>query len=146
MEEEKMKAENEQAAETAEDKKDAEKGKPMTFTEALVKAGKGVFKLKKPIRAKGEDISELRYDFSALSAFETFDAIDRGTPGKKDSCLSYDQALKLFAAAVSKEMNELDSTDIEQRISNIDAIPAAREAKSFFNLSSLPGGISFTSK
>ena len=93
-----------------------------------------------------EDISELRYDFSALSTIETFEAIDSGKPGKQEDRLSYDQALRLFAAAVSKQMDELDSTDILQRISNIDAIPAAKAAKSFFNLSSLPGDISYTLK
>ena len=132
--------------EPVEDKKEPVKGKALTVEKALEKAGKGVLKLTKPIRANSKDVTELIYDFSALTAFEMLGAIDRGTPAQHDFRLSKDQGLKLFAAAAGKQTPELDSFDIEQRISPVDAIRASQVGTVFFNLSSRAEGISSTLK
>ena len=114
---------------------------------AMDALNKGKFGLKYPIRDGDREYTELKYDFSSMTAWEMAQAIDKGTNGKNDAFnLTDSQALALFAAAAGKCTEGLDATDIRERMSAADGVAAIKVAAIFFNTSSLAGSLRFTSE
>ncbi len=102
-----------------------------------MKEGKGILALETPIKAAGNEITELPYDFTVLTGMEYTDAMDGDTRGntQKINGITYRQALNLFATAVAKEVEALDATDIITRIGVTDATAAVQLATLFFTAS-----------
>lgn len=102
----------------------------------------GTLELAKPIRADGEDVGKLRYDFGALNGWEYADAMDRAGAEKPDAFhVTQRQALSLFAAAAAKATDHVDSADILAGIGMEDGIKAAQVAQLFFNAASRLGDL-----
>ena len=106
--------------------------------EQLRKLTKGTLKLIKPIRARGQDVTELNYDFCALTGEEMMDALDSDTVGNMFA-ISNKQALALFAATAGSCTEQVDGKDVLQRISGPDSVKAMQLAKLFYSASSRAG-------
>lgn len=92
---------------------------------------RGTLKLKKPIRAQSEDLTELYYDFSKLTGWEYVEAMDEGGTTRNVFEVSQKQALCLFAAAAGKATNGVDAVDIRTRIGMEDTLRAVQIAMVF---------------
>ena len=100
-----------------------------TADELAAKLEKGEMKLLTPIRGGGKDIDALKYDFTKLTAWEYAEALDSDAAAKDAFKMTKKQGIALFAAAVAKEMPELDARDacrIEGRFDLIEQAAAAR--------------------
>lgn len=91
----------------------------------------GTLELTAPIRAGGQDVTELQYDFSKLTGWEYVEAMDADADARNVFKISQKQALCLFAAAAGKATPGIDATDIKQRIGAIDAVKAVQLATVF---------------
>lgn len=100
--------------------------------------GKGRLRLEVPIHAGEKEVTELVYDFTALTGLEYADAMDSMT-GSQPYQIAYKQGLALFAAAVAKQMDEFDARDIMERLSITDAVEGVQLATLFFNASARAG-------
>lgn len=109
----------------------------------LEKYACGDLELAEPIRAGGEDVTKLSFDFRKLKALEVMDALDNGR-GTSAFRLTNRQALLLFAVAAAKESDKLDERDIAERMGAEDAIKAVQLATTFFNITSRAGDKRFT--
>lgn len=96
--------------------------------------GSGIFVLKKPIDANGEEVSSLKYNLDAMTARDK----QRATLAYKKSGngmgmqeFDPDYHLYLFASAVAKETPGIDINDIF-RMSAKDAIAAGNLVRDFF--------------
>lgn len=108
--------------------------------ERLMKFASGKLRLAKPIRARGEDIEELEYDFSRLTGMDYVKAMDLDPRSLMSGGPSARQSIGLFAAAASKCMREqLDERDVRERIGIEDAIKAVQLSTIFFNIASQAG-------
>lgn len=103
------------------------------------KFAKGTLRLAKPIRAGGEDVADLSYDFMKLSGRDYMDAMDSDTGTVNLFRVSARQGLALFARAAAKCTKGIDEYDIQERIGVEDAITATRLAAVFYNTSSRAG-------
>ena len=108
--------------------------------------GKGVLKLEKPIRAGGEDVNELPYDFTALTGMEYADAMDADPNSANLFRITSRQALNLFAMAAAKETRKADKRDILERIGTSDALKGIQLASLFFNISTKAGNLRISKK
>jgi hypothetical protein len=107
--------------------------------EQIKKLGKGTLKLEIPIRAGGEDVTELRFDFTSLTGWEYADAMDRDASAVNIFMITSKQAMMLFAATAAKETPGIDATDIRERMGIADAIKAVQLATIFFRASARAG-------
>ena len=136
----------EQATETA---NEPEKRKtPLDPFEILRDLTRGTLKLMKPIRAHGQDVTEIKYDFCSLTSLELMEALD-SAPVSNMMAVSNRQALALFAATAAKyapiveedgmKTRLFDEKDIEKNIGPADAVEAVQLAKLFYIASSRAG-------
>lgn len=109
----------------------------------LEKYACGELELAEPIRAGGEDVTKLSFNFRKLKALEVMDALDNGR-GTNAFRLTNRQALLLFAIAAAKETDKLDERDIAERMGAEDAIKAVQLATTFFSIASRAGDKRFT--
>lgn len=104
----------------------------MTRAESAVKElYKGTMKLITPIRAASKDITELHYDFTALTGWDYVNAMDSDANAKNMFKMTSKQALCLFATAAAKKTPDVDETDIKERIGAADAVKAVQLATVF---------------
>lgn len=101
--------------------------------------GKGRLRLETPILAGDEEITELIYDFTALTGMEYIDAMDTDPNAQQIYRITYRQALALFATAAAKNNDLLDMKDITSRIGATDAVEAVQLATLFFTASTRAG-------
>lgn len=135
MAEKKTKAELEQELQT---QREENERKNINATQAQIE-GRGVLTLKTPIRAGGEDVTELTYDFNLITGAEYTDAMDSDPNAVQVFKITYRQALRLFATAAAKETPKVDARDIMERIGVADAEVGSQLAMVFFNLSARAG-------
>lgn len=112
--------------------------KPAILT--LSDISKGTLELATPIRARSEDIDKLHYDFSKLTGWEYAEAMDTDAAARNVFVVTKKQALCLFAAAAAKVTEDVDATDIKQRIGLIDAQRAVQVATLFLNRAAQEAG------
>lgn len=101
--------------------------------------GKGVLKLKTPIRANNKDVTELQYDFLKLTGWDIAMAMDADRTARNAFALSAKQAMALFAMAAARETADVDVEDIKRRIGVEDAILAIQTASLFYVAASSSG-------
>ena len=107
-------------------------------------AATGKMKLYKSFMSDDREITELEFDFRALTGFEFIRAMDSDTDGKANSFRMTDkQAMTLFCAAASKKSG-VDQADIENGLCIEDAIKAVQLATVFFSASSRAGNVRIT--
>ena len=80
-------------------------------------------------------MTELNYDFCALTSLEMMDALD-ADGGANLFGITNRQALFLFAATAGKCNEKVDEKDVRQRLSSADAVKAVQLAKLFYAASS----------
>ena len=97
--------------------------------------GKGRLRLETPIQSGDEEITELVYDFTALTGLEYADAMDSDANATQVFRITYRQGLALFAKAAAKQTNRLDMQDIISKIGMTDAQEGVQLAALFFNAS-----------
>ena len=93
---------------------------------------KGSLKLETPIRAGGENIDELHFDFGSLSCGEIAEAMDADAKANNTFRITWKQALQLFAEAAAKETGKVDKIDILRDLKVQDAIKAVQVTTVFF--------------
>lgn len=103
-----------------------------TADELAAQLEKGEMKLLTPIRGGGKDIDTLKYDFTKLTAWEYAEALDSDAAAKDAFKMTKKQGISLFAAAVAKEMPELDVRDVKERLGIKDGVQAVNLATVFF--------------
>lgn len=101
--------------------------------------GKGVLKLKTPIRANDKDVTELQYDFLKLTGWDIVMGMDADRTARNAFMVSSKQALTLFAMAAARETAGVDVEDIKRRIGVEDAILAIQTASLFYAAASSSG-------
>lgn len=101
--------------------------------------GKGVLKLDTPIVSGDESITELQYDFTALTGLEYTQAMDSDPKSNQLQKITHRQGLALFATSAAKYNARLDMQDIIQRIGAADAIEAIELSTIFFAASMRSG-------
>ncbi|MBR6570367.1 MAG: hypothetical protein IKK75_07935 [Clostridia bacterium] len=109
--------------------------------EHLNRISTGKMKLLQPIRAAGQDITELKWNFRNLTGWEFASAMDCDSASNVFR-ITNKQALGLFAASAAKEttikndggveIHPLDAQDIRQRIGIDDCVKAVQLAAVFF--------------
>lgn len=120
----------------------AKKNMEQTAAQAAEATKRGTLELAAPIRAAGQDIRELKYDFTKLTGWEYAQALDEDISAGSVFRLSNRQAISLFAAAAAKatairneagvEIHPLDAKDIRDRLGIEDGVKAAQLAAVFF--------------
>lgn len=100
-----------------------------------IRQGKGRLELETPIKAGGEEITELAYDFTELTGMEYVDAMDSDMNSQNIYKITYRQALSLFAKAAEKHTEHVDKRDIIEQIGMTDAVEAVQLASNFFGAS-----------
>jgi len=133
---------DEETADAVEEKKKAEP--PKDLWAVMRKASKGTLKLMQPFRAASRDVTEIDYDFCALTGEELLDALD-SVPAINYTAITNLQALAIFAAAAQKcapfvegRNNKTllyDAADVRKRLSGVDALRAGGLAKGFYRAS-----------
>ena len=103
--------------------------------------GKGRLTLETPIKSGDKDITELKYDFTALTGLEYTDALDSDANMNPNAIqsITHKQALALFAKAAAKQTSGLDMQDIMTRIGATDAVKGVQLSKLFFVASTRAG-------
>ena len=125
---------------TDETEKDDEQDVIKDPVQMLRKLCRGSLKLFKPLRARGHDVKELRFDFVGLSTYELLDALDNtDVINPSPFAITNRQAVAIFAATAGKCTEDVDSRDILDNISGVDAIKAIQLAKLFWNASHRAG-------
>ena len=114
------------------------KAKRKEATEAMSQ-GKGRFHLETPILAGDQEITDLAYDFTAVTGMEYTDAMDSDASAQQIYRITYRQALALFAIAAAKQTPLVDRQDIISRIGVTDAVAAVQLATLFFSASTRAG-------
>ena len=96
--------------------------------------GKGKLTLETPMKSGDKEITELKYDFTALTGLEYTDAMDNDMNANPNAIqnVTHKQALSLFAKAAAKQTEGLDMQDIMTRIGATDALEGVQLAKIFF--------------
>lgn len=115
-------------------------------TNEIIKTGKGRLKLEKPIRSRDHDISELIYDFTAMTGMEYTEAMDSGISSGRVYDITYRQGLALFAKSAAKQTDDVDMKDILEQIGMTDALEAVQLATLFFNASTQAGRMRISKK
>lgn len=105
-----------------------EQEKPTKTSNATNKAidlSKGALQLSQPIRARGVDVTELKYDFSKITGWEYAEVMDSDKDASGFSVFTRKQCLRIFALAVEKAMPEMmDRHDVMERIGLADSMTA----------------------
>jgi len=114
-------------------------------TEAA-KEGKGVLHLEVPIKSGDGEITDLSYDFTALTGMEYADAMDTDPFAARTDRASYRQSFALFAKAAAKQTPGLDMKDIMERMGGADAVEAAQLGSIFFLASARAGFLRISKK
>lgn len=104
----------------------------------ITEFGKGVLQLETPLRAASMDVTELHFDFRAITGKEYVSCMDMD-PNANAFRLSNVQAHALFALAASKSTANVDQKDILDRMSMGDTIKALEITKIFFTACSRAG-------
>lgn len=141
--------EGEEKSETKEEQEAKAGKKPVSSPlEQLSILCKGTFKLMQPIRARGEDVTELEFDMCALTGMEIVEALD-ASPINNMFAISNEQALAVFAASAAKcapkiedgynNLRLYNAKDIIRGIGAVDCVKAVQRAKLFYNASSQAG-------
>ena len=121
-----------------ESKKEAvEDKKQMDPMEMIRKWGTGTMQLYTPIQDGQNRITELKWDFLALTGREYAEAMDMDPNARAAFSMTSKQALCLFAEAAAKATGGLDAMDIRDRMGSMDAGKAIQLATAFLRLSSL---------
>jgi len=77
-------------------------------------------------------VTELIYDFAALTGRELVAALDKGgAVGMNAFRITDTQAFELFAAAAGKATAGIDATDIRERMGAVDSVKAVQLATVF---------------
>lgn len=116
--------------------------------EQLRQLCRGKMKLMKPIRAHGQDVKEIAFDFCALTGAEMMDALDT-VPVNNVLAITNAQAMALFAATAEKcapyiedggmRTRLFDAKDIKKQLGAADFSEALQIAKLFYTASSQAG-------
>lgn len=109
-------------------------------------AGKGVLHLEAPFEYADEEITDLEYDFTALTGMEYVDAMDMESNPNNVFRSTYKQNLALFSQAAAKCTPGVDMRDIMERIGITDAATGAMLASLFFNASTRAGQMRISKK
>lgn len=143
MDEEKM-VQAEETAQKAEEQAAEKSEEPKTGTEEemdsdierlLENITTGKLTLKKPIRARSEDIKELKYDFGKLTGMDYTRAMNADRGNRDSMNPNSTQLLRLFAAAAEDRQAGYDAQDIANQIGINDVQVAIGIANNFFRLS-----------
>jgi hypothetical protein len=102
-------------------------------------SGKGKLTLETPIMSSDNEITELAYDFTALTGMEYADAMDLDQTAGQIYRITYRQGIALFAQAAAKQTDGLDMRDIMERIGVTDAVEGVQLATLFFSASTRAG-------
>lgn len=106
----------------------------------LQKFSRGKIRLATPILASDKDVTELIYDFAALTGRELVAALDKGgAVGMNAFRITDTQAFELFAAAAGKATAGIDATDIRKRMGAVDSVKAVQLATVFFSAANRAG-------
>lgn len=106
----------------------------------LQKFSRGKIRLATPILASDKDVTELIYDFAALTGRELVAALDKsGAVGVNAFRITDTQAFELFAAAAGKATAGIDATDIRERMGAVDSVKAVQLATVFFSAANRAG-------
>lgn len=110
---------------------------------------RGKLKLMNPIRAHSQDVTEIKFDFCALTGMEMMDALDSVAMVNNMFGITNKQAMALFAATAEKcaplfddggtKTRLFDAKDVKERMGASDSIKAMQLAKLFYNASSQAG-------
>lgn len=111
-----------------------------------MREGKGRMRLETPIKAGDSEITELVYDFTAMTGIEYTNAMDSDPNARQTYKITYRQGLALFAAAAAKQTPNVDSRDIIERIGLSDAVEGVQLATSFFVASTRAGQLRISKK
>ena len=109
--------------------------KEMDPDEQIRKYSRGTLLLQEPIQSGELTVSELKWDFLALTGAEYADALDMDARSRDAFRISSTQGLCLFAAAAAKVTAGVDAEDIRRRLSAQDTTIAVRLSTVFFNAS-----------
>lgn len=110
------------------------------------KEGKGILHLEVPIKSGDGEITDLPYDFTALTGMEYADAMDIDPFAKRSDKASYRQSFALFAKAAAKQVPGLDMKDIMERMSVTDTVEATQLGSIFFLASAQAGFLRISKK
>ena len=116
-----------------------EEQKQIDPMEMIRKWGTGTMQLYTPIQDGQNRITELKWDFLALTGREYAEAMDMDPNARAAFSMTSKQALCLFAEAAAKATGGLDARDIRDRMGIMDAGKAIQLATVFFRFSSLAG-------
>lgn len=106
----------------------------------LQKFSRGKIRLATPILASDKDVTELIYDFAALTGRELVAALDKGgAVGMNAFRITDTQTFELFAAAAGKATAGIDATDIRERMGAVDSVKAVQLATVFFSAANRAG-------
>lgn len=112
---------------------------PSTPEENVEKWARGTMILKSPIKEGKDTVTEVHWDFLALTGTEYVNALDGAGNTANTFLISNTQALHLFAAAAGKATDRIDATDILQRMGAQDAQMGTQVAMLFSKASFLAG-------
>ena len=108
--------------------------------ERLKLATKGVLRLFSPMKSRGEEVSELHYDFSVLTNRDFISCMDADRRNRDMNSISRTQALKLYYRMhdkVERPISGLDAHDLEEQASIADTDAMVDRAAAFFTSSRL---------
>lgn len=108
--------------------------------ERLKLATKGVLRLFTPMKSRGEEVSELHYDFSVLTNRDFISCMDADRRNRDMNSISRTQALKLYYRMhdkVERPISGLDAHDLEEQASIADTDAMVDRAAAFFTSSRL---------
>lgn len=109
-------------------------------------SGRGILKLETPIKSGDQEITELPYDFNAITGLEYTEAMDTDAGASQIYRITYRQALALFARAAAKQSERLDMKDIVSRIGATDGVEAVQLATLFFTAATRAGQLRISKK
>lgn len=105
---------------------------------AREKLSRGMLTLLHPIRARGRDVTELKYDFTNLTGMEYANAMASSRHADAFQ-INTMQAFHLFCATAEKENPDIAAVDIMRDLKAEDAVKAVQAAQIFFDLTSRAG-------
>ena len=108
--------------------------------ERLKLATKGVMRLFSPMKSRGEEVSEIHYDFSVLTNRDFISCMDADRRNRDMNSISRMQALKLYYRMhdkVERPISGLDAHDLEEQASIADTDAMVDRAAAFFTSSKL---------
>lgn len=106
--------------------------------DAREKLSRGTLTLLCPIRARGRDVTELKYDFTKLTGMEYANAMASARHAEAFT-INTMQAFHLFCATAAKENPDVATVDIMRDMKSEDAVKAVQAAQLFFELTSRAG-------